>query len=290
MSGAIIKNWFLKKTHNKGLVIDLNKGAQTETNQNELHMIGYNYGDPIPTLDNYDQVIMCDISFPVDDMNKLFKMYKNRFVWIDHHESAIKENGEHIYGLRNVNFAACELTWKYFCPNTKMPELVRLLGRYDCMGSKGTDEEQKVLEFQYGARTFIKNVDDAHRYLIENDNNGQVTNSILTKGKYIYEYVCSEAKDIYNLKFDLMIDKYKFLCINKERFNPINFGIKYHDDGYDGAACFHYDGNTKLWSFSLYNDNGQVDCSILAKKFNGGGHPAASGFKTKDINQFVKTS
>ena len=37
--------------------------------------------------------------------------------------------------------------------------------------------------------------------------------------------------------------EYKFICINKENFNPINFGIDYHKDGYDGAACFHYANN-----------------------------------------------
>lgn len=289
MSGAIIKKWFLKKTYNKGLVIDLDKGAPTTTNQNELYLIGYNYGDNIPDLNNYDQVILCDVSFPVDVMNNLFKKYKNRFVWLDHHESAIKENGDHIYGIRNTDFAACELTWKFFCPNIKMPELVRLLGRFDCMGSKGTDEEKTVLEFQYGVRSIIKNVDDAHNYLINSDPDNMVK-TIISNGSQVYNFVCSEALESYKLKFDLMIDNYKFLCINKERFNPINFGIKYHDDGYDGAACFHYDGKINMWSFSLYNDNGNVDCSILAKNFGGGGHPAASGFKTKDITQFIKNS
>ena len=73
------------------------------------------------------------------------------------------------------------------------------------------------------------------------------------------------------------IDKtYKFICINKERFNPINFGIDYHKDGYDGCACFHY-ANDK-WNFSLYNDNGEVDCSVIAKQYGGGGHHGASGF------------
>lgn len=72
-------------------------------------------------------------------------------------------------------------------------------------------------------------------------------------------------------------EEYVFICFNKERFNPINFGIDYHKDGYDGAACFHRtkDGN---WAFSLYNDNGLVDCSLIAKQYGGGGHKGASGF------------
>lgn len=51
-------------------------------------------------------------------------------------------------------------------------------------------------------------------------------------------------------------------------------------DGYDGCACFHY-GNG-MWNFSLYNDNGKVDCSQIAKQFGGGGHFSASGFRCDD--------
>ena len=36
-------------------------------------------------------------------------------------------------------------------------------------------------------------------------------------------------------------------------------------------ACFYLRSDGK-WPFSFYNDNGQVDCSIIAKQFGGGGH------------------
>ena len=75
--------------------------------------------------------------------------------------------------------------------------------------------------------------------------------------------------------------------INKERFNPINFGIDYHKDGYEGCACFHYANG--MWNFSLYNDNGEVDCSQIAKQFGGGGHKGAAGFRlpTEEFNKLI---
>jgi len=238
------------------------------------------------------------------------------------------------------------------------PEIVSLLGRYDCFGHKtksfemssdgydkakqylkevnklkefednktSTDgyslvhyandvakrlsEEQKVLEFQYGARQCITNYEEAYKYLIacRNDflhESGQyfdnTLNQIYDKGKAIYQYLCQEAKQVYKNGFDIkfnITDYYedtqipmgshnvKFICINKERFNPINFDIDYHKDGYDGCACFWYNGSE--WCFSLYNDNGKVDCSKLAAQFKGGGHAGAAGFRIKDINKFFK--
>jgi hypothetical protein len=298
MSAAIVKYWW----ENSPNAID--------NNNDKLDFIGYNYGQPIPDLSEYDKVIMCDISFPKDIMYLEANCSDRELIWIDHHISAISDSKidkfyqyDKTKGLRDNNFAACELTWKYFFPNEPMPEIVRLLGRYDCFGHKGTDEETKVLEFQYGARQCISNYEEAYKNL-EFSLMFNIINSILHKGKSIYQYLCTEAKQAYKNGFDLSFrfspkipehsalgfteeDIYRFVCINKERFNPINFGIDYHKDGYDGTACFHYNGETKKWHFSLYNDNNKVDCSKIAKQYGGGGHKGASGFVVDDISNFL---
>ena len=295
MSAAIVKHWHIEY---------LNSISNKITETNTLDFIGYNYGQPIPDLSGYDKVIMCDISFPKEEMRKLFEQRLNNFVWIDHHISAIKEVGR-IIPMKfteeiSIKHSACELTWQYFFPNEQIPEIVRLLGRYDCFGHKGTDEEQKVLEFQYGARNYITNYESAYKWLVRSLNaindNTTPEKDVHKVGKHIYAYLCTEAKQVYKNGFVIQFlipkeqapqfgFKYKFICINKERFNPINFGIDYHKDGYDGAACFHFNGTH--WCFSLYNDNGLVDCSQIAKQFGGGGHKGAAGFIINDITKIL---
>ena len=301
MSAAIVEHWFNQQE------VPNKQGEDCNT----INFIGYNYGQPTPDLEEYDKVIMVDVSFNMSEMTRLSHELGNNFIWIDHHISSINEwnkviepnpNNWYIGGIRDTKYAACELTWKYFFPNEEMPEIVRLLGRYDCFGHKGTDEEFKVLEFQYGARQCISNYEDAYNYLtnsiLESRRNSgnaghpyynSIINDIYNTGVSIYRYLCIEAKEVYKNRFNIIfkstpkdgscgIALYKFICINKERFNPINFGIDYHKDEYDGCACFHYDGVAKLWRFSLYNDNGLVDCSIIAKQYGGGGHRGAAGF------------
>jgi oligoribonuclease NrnB/cAMP/cGMP phosphodiesterase (DHH superfamily) len=370
MSAAIVKHWFIE-THSNYHITDENKGLTDKNNiglkNHSLHFLGYNYGDPIPDLSEYDKIIMCDISFPKEEMLRLWYNIDQELIWIDHHVSAINDNSHLVWkGLQDTKYAACELTWKYFFPESKpdgnevhslykklgghgirvrdlteseaeyekevlqhvksfskgknkMPEIVRLLGRYDCFGSKGTDEEQKVLEFQYGARSRITNYEEAYSWLISSIEKKKIYGIEITKkqstedylmkfGSIIYQYLCTEAKQFYKNGFEISlvypikntsinndIDRpgvnatsfkvqlvpFKFICINKERFNPINFGIDYHSDGYDGAACFHKRTDGK-WSFSLYNDNGKVDCSVIAKEFGGGGHKGAAGFTCDD--------
>jgi oligoribonuclease NrnB/cAMP/cGMP phosphodiesterase (DHH superfamily) len=296
MSAAIVKYWFeTEKQEVQPGIFLFRKDVDT------LDFLGYNYGQPIPDLSGYDKVVMCDISFPLEDMLAM----NNQLIWIDHHKSAIDSyldsHKAYYKGLRDTKFSACELTWKYFFPDEPMPEIVRLLGRYDCFGHKGTEEETKVLEFQYGARSVISNYEEAYEELHTSITTADYsTQMIYEKGKSIYQYLCTEAKQSYKNGFEIIFDnihydkigfakdfkQYKFICINKERFNPINFGIDYHKEGYDGAACFHYAND--LWHFSLYNDNGLVDCSVIAKQFGGGGHKGAAGFVLKDLSVLFK--
>ena len=251
-------------------------------------LIGWDYGKEIPDLKEYDLITMVDISFP----KEIMKSISQKLIWIDHHISAIKDIADSeplpfYKGLRNEKKAACELTWEYFFEGVKIPEIVRLLGRYDCFGHKGTEEELKVLEFQYGARQVISNVDEAFHYLVVARGRGDwsfdegVCSDIHLQGKAIYKYLCTEAKGIYKRKFDIDFYGHKFAIVNQDRFNPINFCIDYHKEGYEGFACFWYANG--IWTYSLYNDNGEVDCSEICKLFGGGGHKGAAGFTTKQF-------
>ncbi len=277
MSAAIVKLW-----HEKEKV------------DGELELIGWDYGQPLPILsaEKHEELVMVDISFPMPTMESLLDPFN--VTWIDHHKSALDErrqyftNNNPFKGLQFSDYAACELTWMHFFDGEKMPDLVRLLGRYDCFGHKGTEEELKVLEFQYGARQAISNPQEAYQMLIIARGRGDwsfdadVCEEIHLQGEAIYKYLCAEAKQIYARKFEMKWGDKIIAMVNQERFNPVNFGIDYHKDGYDAFGCFHFVKGK--WMFSLYNDNGDVDVSELCKQQGGGGHKGAAGFVKEDIS------
>jgi uncharacterized protein len=295
MSAAIVKLWAEKKE----ILIDF---------------VGWNYGDNIPETDGYDIFILCDVSFPADKMYELQDIFHisggaSNFIWCDHHISAFNSVKEYFEarnalqlkgypeGLRDAKFAACELTWQYFFPDDSMPEIVRLLGRYDCFGHKGTDEEQYVLHVQFGARSCIQNYIDAYGWLnlsinqkITDVYEGKAAHQILeSKGHAIYNYLVTEAQQVFKKVYSkkILTESQGWATIallNKERFNPINFEIDYHEKGYDAFVCYWYDGKT--WKFSVYNDDGRFDCSKFAQSFGGGGHKGAAGFISKSIKEW----
>jgi len=293
MSAAIVKHWSTE--HVK---------IYKSTSKDYLDFIGYDYGQSIPDLSGYDKVIMVDISFPKEEIKKL---NNKSLLWLDHHISAIKEVKDYfhsfrdskinnsIWGIRDINYAACELTWKFLSPNEPMPEIVRLIGRYDCFGGIGTINWKDVLEFQYGVRSIISSYEDAYIFLQRSFNspiNKSDIEIIKNEGRVIYKYLCTEAKQLYKngvvvtfSNITILEEGYNFICINRQRLNLTDFGIDYHKDGYDGCASFYYDGSK--WCFSLYNDNGLVDCSIIAKQYGGGGNKWYASFIVKDINDII---
>ena len=308
MSAAIVR--LAHRTENA------RNGVDPRFLDSDLDLIGYNYGDPIPDLSGYEKVILVDISFPPDRMIELFQSFGLNLIWLDHHISAIRSVDEALHalqggsilipGIRDLQHAACELTWQYFFPSGSIPEIVRLLGRYDCFGHKGTPEEKYVLEFQYGARQLINGVESAFNYLnhaLSERTYFEYVEDIRKVGVPIYAYLCEEAKQVYKNGFEVELGyrfpnpyptsvtmeehiPIKFICINRDRFNPTNFGIDYHKDGYDGCACFYFDG--KGYNFSLYNDNGLVDVSQIAHLYGGGGHKGAAGFWVDSLDLIVK--
>ena len=297
MSAAIVKKWSIEE--------DFKIGKSEKFVGENVTFLGWDYGDKIPDLSSYNQVIIVDVAFSAKEMLNLSKRLAAKFIWIDHHESAINDSkGKYDgnFGLRDIKFAACELAWKHFFPNDKMPEIVRLLGMYDSFRHKGTDEEQKVLEFQYGARQVMSNYqecyDNLNQSLFFSDGLSKVIieDEILKNGSVIYKYLCTEARQTYKKAFPIIFKitkpnksvgfasyPYKFLCVNQERFNPINFGIDYHKDGYDGFACFWY--KDSKWTWNLYSDNEKVDCSVIAKQYGGGGHIGAAGMVIDDLSE-----
>lgn len=270
----------------------------------DVRLVGWDYGDPEPFMykleegfspgnefgipSNIDLVIIVDIAFHPVTMMNLMDNAAIDIVWIDHHLSAIKQSREGGYknmpGARNVDFATCELTWKYFFPHSGMPDAIELLGAYDCFRHKKHDMvyQEQVMCFQYAARTFISSPEDAYvQVLAKNLDIGEW----MMTGAAIFEYLKKEAEGIFKKAFPVDLDEYTGLMVCRERFNPVNFGIDYHKDGYDFFGCFWFDGDK--WTISLYNDNGKVDVSEICKKRGGGGHAGASGMTLKNINEII---
>lgn len=264
--------------------------AIVKRNIPDIELFGWKYGDEIPSNIYEKDIVMVDLSFPYHEMLNL----KNRnngteFIWIDHHISAIKDAVLHGYsdlpGIRDTHYAACEITWRYFIKDRMPFNIIVYFGMYDSFRHKGKEYEKEVLMVQYGARSVIFNINRAIsllNYLFVNPlSDLEHIKHYKQIGEAIYEYLCIEAREAYAQRFDVIIDNRRFASINKARFNPANFKIDYHTDGYAGVLTFHYENH--IFNYSIYSDYESIDCSVIAKKFGGGGHKGAAGFRSPVI-------
>ena len=257
-SGAIVKEW-------------------AEENNYNIDFIGYNYEKELPDVSEYNTVIMVDCSFPIEEMIKLYNRLGDDFILIDHHTSIIKdieESGIKFNGKQVSGISASELAWDFFFPDDPIPIFVHYIGMWDTFRHKGTIDEVRFNQFQYGARYYVDCVEVAQTYLTDNEDDYY---DILDTGAILYANLLNEAKQAYKQHFVINYQGKKFATINKDRLNPGSLGIDYHKDGYDGFMSFVFDG--KEWKFSIYSENDETNCAEIAKSFGGGGHVRAAGFR-----------
>lgn len=254
----------------------------------ELFPINYNQKFPWEQLDEKnDTIIMVDFSLqPFTEMVKLYQIFKDRLILIDHHISTINDLNNNnlndkIKGIRKVNEAACELTWQYFFPEREIPEVVKLLGRYDVWDHSNSD----VLPFQYGIRlnvTYPKNQDLWKAYFEVSDN-VDIIQKTIEKGKIILEYQKQEnEKYAKSCAFEIKFEGYRAICANKLMANSQLFDSVWDSDRHDLMIQFGIRKNG-IWTMSFYTKKDNIDCSEIAKKFGGGGHAQAAGASFKDL-------
>jgi oligoribonuclease NrnB/cAMP/cGMP phosphodiesterase (DHH superfamily) len=227
---------------------------------------------------------MADVSLPIDQMIKLAD--KCSLTWIDHHKSIIDQaeaNNFKPAGLRDIDYSACELCWKYFYPKKDMPKAVHWLGRYDIWKFQNIEGCE---EFQYGMQSYPMNPDDKMWDKLFKDDS--YCDEVVKEGKAILRYKTqTDSLVCKDFAFDVDFEGLKCVAINSAIKGSSQFKDKWKTGKYDAMFKFTLKPN-KEWDVSLYSENKKdIDLSKIAKKYGGGGHFSASGFSCKKL-PFIK--
>jgi hypothetical protein len=252
------------------------------------NLIPYNYNQPFP-WDLIDTITyMVDVSLPMDDMIKLAKM--TNLIWIDHHKSAIADY-EAVADQFPLNFtkflrdgsAACELCWEFCAKKDIYPMAVHLLGRYDVWKH---EDVPGTLEFQYGLRNKDAEAGDPIWTLLFLGN--ELVSDIIVEGRILLDYEARQSKKYMGVTaFEHEFCGLQCICSNKGLTNSLVFDSIYDPMIHDAMLSF-YMGKRGTWYVSLYSTRADVDCSIVAKQWGGGGHKGAAGFQVDDIGKLFK--
>lgn len=245
----------------------------------EAILIGWDYGDDIPTVESDAIVVMLDIS--IDAL-----MTHKNLLWIDHHKTAIEKHPSSIAGYRIDGVAACRLAWQFFTSNdiTNLPSKeafvsrsveeplsIRLAGEYDIWDKR----DPRVDKFQHG----LSSQDLDYERLFVDDS---YVNDLCKAGASVeYSRNLNAEKFMKTSAFTIKFEGYNFIAANFS-FAANSAFISVIKPEHDACMAFRYDGEN--WNFSLRQCPGKdVDLSVIAKKYGGGGHRTACGFNVKNL-------
>lgn len=256
----------------------------------QADLLGYDYGQDIPLIDDGEDVILVDVSFPIPLLFEICQRV-NSFVWIDHHVSAINEFNTYPDAPKNLTvvlengIAACEIAWTWAFPDIEMPLAVRLLGMYDTWRNANLDMwEGQIMPFQYGMRAHCAGPLSFPQYVLEQNAEFEV-NGIIHTGKTLLEYQREQDKRACKGAFVFLWGNYRVIALNGGGFSSTAFKSVYDSEKHDLMMPFIFNG--KFWVVSIYTEK-DIDCSEIAKKLGGGGHKKAAGFQvpTYDLLPF----
>lgn len=258
-------------------------------------LIGWDYGDPVPAIGaDVQELYILDLS--VEEL-----MSDPRLIWIDHHKSAMEKYAKSNRGYRIDGVAACRLAWQYFtwqnCIRRSVPTLdlpgkvafverrvseptaVRLAGEYDIWDKRDPNAEV----FQFGLRS--RDLTDADwQMLLQTDPviaDGLV-DGLLCNGRLLQRYQQDvDASTVKSRSFEVAFEGLRFLALNTPRCNSLTFAAAVKPE-HDGLMGFFWNGES--WAVSLYGAGKRdIDLSVIAVKFGGGGHRQACGFRVKEL-------
>ncbi len=263
---------------------------QAYLKEDNPEMLRMNYDDKFPwdKIKHTSIVYMADFSLqPWSDMERLSESCK-RFVWIDHHKTAIDKynewscrTGKEIQGFRVDGTAACRLCWQYCFRGSREPQAIYLAGKFDVWQWQ---DVEGAIEFQYGTKFYQTDPGtpegkgfwgkifrfEKTKYL-----------EIIKQGKLLMEYKKLQNSGYMSDNcFETELDELKVIAVNKKGSSQ-QFDSVWDPKKHDAMLTFAWAKG--MWTVSLYTDKESIDVSTIAKRHGGGGHVGAAGFSTSTL-------
>ena len=240
--------------------------------------IGAHHGDPISDGLTGKEIYILDFSFPVEIMKNMLEKNK-KIIVIDHHKSAeesVKMAHEYVY---EMDRSGAMLSWQYFFPELPVPWLLRYISDRDIWKLELPDTFAIGLMLD----TFDKNFETWSKLAeeLEDDNTRR---KYIEQGKLIQKYEHQVIEDIISSNKEAVVfEGYETYAVNAPHFFASQMGHTLYSEKPPLAIVWSWSKGSL--AVSLRSD-GSVDVSEIAKKYGGGGHKAAAGFRFYSNSEF----
>lgn len=235
--------------------------------------IAVSYGAPLPEMERGSYVYIVDFSYPAAVLLAMAGDHA-RVVVLDHHKTAEEALGA-VVGAHtrleihfDMNRSGALMTWEYFHGTAYMvPDLIKHISDRD------------LWRFQ------LEGTKEIHMALVSKPMDFKLWDSfdildLKVQGAAMIEMHENLVKNICEGAFEVTVSGHKVMVVNTT--------IAWSEVG--DFLLKKYPESPFVMSFTVFKDNvmfslrsrKDFDCSAISKKFGGGGHAQASGFKVAD--------
>lgn len=242
-----------------------------------MEYVPVSFGEPAPDISGRD-VYIADFSYHKDELLEIKSKAKSLIV-LDHHLTAQNELNGLDFCHFDMTHSGSILSWQFLYPNIKAPLLLQLIEDRDLWKWKIKDSDILLSAIDSYDRTFDNWAELEVR--LEADVGLQ---DLKNEGAAILRYKDRMINMIIeNNSYKAIMDGVEILAVNSSILQS-EIGSALSEKA-PFAAVYHFNGEKYL--FSLRSD-GVESVANIAQAHGGGGHKAASGFSTKDINQVLR--
>lgn len=244
----------------------------------EEDFISINYNDRVPTaelVENNETVFIVDYSFNKNTVNNLYEIsnkVNGNVFWYDHHKSSLEVLNKIISDnvcvevIIDMDRCGAKIVFDTF-------EATYIINRYviDLVDDYDRWIHKYPESMWFNIGSTMNNTHPTSDIWIDSPN------KIINNGKLIKEY--NDAKNsniVKNNAYTIVINNHDCIVLNTAERSSQVFAEFFNE--YKFAIVWNFNGNN--FTYSIYSNLEDIDCSQIAKYFNpkGGGHKGAAGF------------
>ena len=228
------------------------------------------HGRPAPEGLAGRKLYFIDFCYPKDIMDPLIKEAASVTV-LDHHlgnRDVVESMPEYVFDDKR---SGATIAWNYFHPDVPVPKLLKYVEDGDLYLFKLPDS-RAAISYMY-AQPFHFDVWDTLSAKLENDADRTV---LIERGKVYAEHFAILVEQIANKAIPVSFEGFEcYLVTAADMFtSDVGNRLAHLKPPFGIVVNFHGD----VLNVSLRSDP-SIDVSAIAKKYGGGGHPHASGFR-----------
>lgn len=217
-------------------------------------------------------MVIVDFSYAKHFMDRLNQMC-NSLILLDHHISAQNELRDLPYCYFDQNRSGCTIAWEYFIGNTMYPRLLQMIEDRDLWRWQVKDSRAFTTAFY----SMVPYSFEKYKEFIDHP---ELVDDFIARGQLLMDYTKQQVIAANESTYYFVNKSGQKLAIINLTSNGSEYGEYVTVSGFaDYALTWVYDHSKKRIKVGIRSAKGSNnDCSILAQRFNGGGHFNAAGF------------